>query len=221
MKKFIYSLLVLTTVFLFSSCSSVNVLNSWKSDTADAVKDNNILVIARTANMGARVTFENEIVKELTARNMKATASFTKFPKLNPDQQLTKGSEQEIKKLLLDNGFDGVVLTVIKEKQELMKTVTDGGYNAGGNYYGYYPRYYGGFYGYFYNPMSYHSLGNYVPETTTTRTSKLYILETTIYDLNKTGENQLVAVVTSQLDNPESAGLVAPDFVKKIAASLK
>jgi hypothetical protein len=60
-----------------------------------------------------------------------------------------------------------------------------------------------------------------VPETTTTSTSRLYILETTVYDLKKSVENQLVAVVTSQLDNPTAATTAAEEYVKKITASLK
>jgi hypothetical protein len=69
--------------------------------------------------------------------------------------------------------------------------------------------------------MAYPTIGNYVEQTTTTSTSKLYIVETTVYDLEKEGENQLVAVVTSQIDNPESAGATAKDYVKKITQSLK
>ena len=109
----------------------------------------------------------------------------------------------------------------MKDYQESTRVQQDGGYYAGGNYYGYYPRYYGGFYGYYYNPVSYHTIGNYVPQTTTTSTSRLYVLETTIYNLKESGENQLIAVVTSQLDNPKSASTIASEYVKKITASLK
>ncbi len=219
MKRFIYSLLVVFNIALLSSCSSVKVLNSWKADNIDNVKDNNILVIARTANTSARIAFENEIVKELAARNIKATASFTKFSKLNPDQEITEEKEMEIKNLIQDAGFNGVVLTIIKEQQELTKTVTDGGYYAGGNYYGYYPRYYNGFYGYYRNPMSYSTLGNYVEQTSTTYTAHNYILETVIYNLDETEDKQLVAVVTSKLEEPENADKTAKKYVKSIANS--
>ncbi len=219
MKKFVYSLLIVTLMIFINACSSVKVLNSWKADTMDAVKDNNILVIARTANTSARIAFENEIVKELAARNIKATASFTKFPKLNPDQEITEEKEMEIKNLIQNAGFNGVILTIIKEQQELTKTVTDGGYYAGGNYYGYYPRYYNGFYGYYRNPMSYSTLGNYVEQTSTTYTAHNYILETVIYDLDQTDDKQLVAVVTSKLEEPENADKTAKQYVSAIAKS--
>ncbi|MDP5081636.1 MAG: hypothetical protein NWP87_03195 [Winogradskyella sp.] len=219
MKKFVSTLVVITTVLFFSSCSSVKVLNSWKADNAYTVKNNNILVIARTDNMSARIAFENEIVKDLRAKDIKATASFEKFPKLDPDKELSAAEQETIKTMLRDGGFDGVVLTVVKEEQELTKTVTDGGYYAGSNYYGYYPRYYNGFYGYYNNVNSFSTLGNYVQETTKTYTATNYIVETLVYNLNEPVEKQLVAVVTSKLEEPDNAATTAKQYVKAITAS--
>ena len=219
MKNSVKLILSLTLILLFSGCSSVEVLNSWKADSADSVKDNNFIVIARTANTQGRIAFENEIVKQLTAKGMKATASFTKFPKLNPDQEVSEEKKAEIVKILEQEGFNAVVLTVIKDVQEVTQTTQDGGGYAGGNYYGYYPRYYGGFNRYYYHPMSYSTLGVYEPTTYTTSTSKNYILETVIYDLEQTDEKQLVAVVTSKIEDPENASSAAGQYVKAITKS--
>jgi hypothetical protein len=219
MKKLISPFVVFLIIILFYSCSSVKVLNSWKGDNIEAVKENNVLVIARTDNMSARIAFENEIVKELTSRGISAKASFEKFPKLKPDREITEETEKEIKSIIMDNGFLGVVLTVIKEEQELTKTVTDGGYYAGSTYYGYYPRYYNGFYRYYGHPMSYSTYGNYVEQTSKTYTAKNYILETVIYNLDEPEDKQLVAVVTSKLEEPENAATSAKQYVKAIAKS--
>jgi hypothetical protein len=219
MKKSIYLVLILTTTLLISSCSSVKVLDSWKADNVKSINDKNIIVIARTDNQNARIAFENEIVNQLNERGIQATASFTKFPKLNPDQKITEEKSKMIKTILKNEGFNGVVLTVIKDVQELSKTVTDGGHYAGGTYYGYYPRYYGGFHGYYYNPVSYSTYGNYVQETSTTYTTKNYVLETVVYNLDKTGENQLVAVVTSKIEDPKDASKTAKEYVKAITKS--
>ena len=219
MKKFIYTNLLLVSVLMLSACSSVKVLNSWKADNISEVRDNNMLVIARTTNTSARIAFENEISKDLNARNIKATPSFTKYPKLNPDKEITQESANEIKALLRKDGFNGIILTIVKEEQELSKTVTDGGYYAGGTYYGYYPRYYNGFYGYYSHPMSYSTLGNYVEPTSTTYTARNYSLETVIYNLDETEEKQLVAVVTSKLEEPENAAKTAKKYVAAISKS--
>jgi hypothetical protein len=221
MKKLIYPVFIVLVFLVFNSCSSVKVLNSWKADDIYKVKNNNILVIARTDNMSARIAFENEIVKDLRAKDIKATASFEKFPKLDPDKKLTEEDQERIKSMLRDNGFNGVVLTVVKEAQELTKTVTDGGYYAGSNYYAYYPRYYNGFYGYYGNVNSFSTLGNYVEQTTETYTAMNYILETVIYNLDAPEEKQLVGVVTSKLEEPENAATTAKQYVKAIAKSFE
>jgi hypothetical protein len=219
MKKSISLIASISVILLLNACSSVKVLNSWTADHVSTIKDKNLIVIGRTSDNAARIAFENEIVDQLTAKGIKATASFTKFPKLNPDEKITDEKAELIKSMLKNAGFNGVVLTVIKDTQELSKTVTDGGYYAGGNYYGYYPRYYGGFGGYYYHPMSYSTLGNYVEETSTTYTSKNYILETVIYNLDEPEEKQLVAVVTSKIEEPENASIAAKQYVKAITKS--
>ncbi len=219
MKKSIYLIVSLTIILFFNSCSSVKVLDSWKADNVKSIKDKNIIVIARTANKQARIAFENEIVKQLTARGMKATASFTKFPNLTPNEKVTEEKREMIKTILQNEGFNAVILTVVKDIQESTKTVTDGGYYAGGSYAGYYPMYYGGFYGYYHHPYSYASYGVYTPTTTTTYTQKTYVLETVVYNLDATDNDQLVAVVTSKIDDPKEAYKTAEAYVKAIAKS--
>jgi len=219
MKKSIYLIASLTIILFFNSCSSVKVLDSWKSDNVKSINDKNIIVIARTQDKQARIAFENEIVKQLTARGMNATASFTKFPKLTPNKEVTEERREMIKTILRNEGFNAVVLTVVKDIQESTKTVTDGGYYAGGSYGGYYPRYYGGFYGYYHHPYSYSSYGVYNPTTSTTYTQKTYVLETVVYNLDEPEDKQLIAVVTSSIDNPKEAYKTAEAYVKAITKS--
>ncbi|WP_299112215.1 hypothetical protein [uncultured Winogradskyella sp.] len=221
MKKSATILFCFITLLVFQNCSSVKVLDSWKSDTVSDVKNRNFLVVARSTNKQARLAFENEIVKQMASKGYKATASYAKFGDMKPNEKPSESNKEQIKKLLEAEGFDGVVLTVMKDYLEETRVEKEGGYYEGGNYYGYYPRYYGGFYTYYRHPMSMTTLGNYVPETINTSTSKIYILETTVYDLKATDNNQLVAIVTSKLDNPESASEAASAYVKKVAASLK
>ena len=219
MKKSIYLILSLTAILMLNACSSVKVLNTWKAENANAVNDNNFIVIARTDNTQARVAFEEEIAKQLKERGIKATESFRKFPELNPDEKITDEKKDMIIDLLKSEGFDGVVLSVIKDVQETTKTDTDGGFNTGGYYYSYYPRYYGGFYGYYRHPYSYSTYGNYGPSTSTTYSSKTYILETVIYDLAAADNEQLVGVVTSKITDPENAVKTAKSYVNAISKS--
>jgi hypothetical protein len=220
MKKSIFIIASISALLLLNACSSVKVLNTWKADNASDVKDNNILVIGRTNDKAARIAFENEIVAQLTEKGIKATASFTQFPKLNPDEEVTDEKAEQIKTMLDNAGYNGVVLTVIKDTQELEKTVSDANYYAGSNVYGFYPRYYVGFRRYYYNPMSYSTFGNSIEETSTTYLSKTYILETVVYNLDEPEEQQLVAVVTSKIEEPKSASKSAKQYANAIAKSL-
>jgi len=220
MKKItlLFTVAIVTSLF---SCSSVKVLDSWKSDNVSNLKDNNFLVVARTENKQARIAFENEIVEQMTEDGYNAVASFSKFGDMKPNEKVSENDKEKLQNLLKSENIDGIVLSVVKDLKEETRVVRDGGYYAGGNFSSYYPGYYGLFYSYYYNPMSYSSLGVYVPETTTTLNSKLYILETTVYDLTASDKDQLVAVVTSQIDNPNKASEAAKQYVKKITNSLK
>jgi hypothetical protein len=157
----------------------------------------------------------------MKSNGYQATASYSKFGEMKPNEPELESDKEKFKKILELEGFNAVILTVMKDYQEETRLEKEGGYYTGGNYYGYYPRYYSGFYPYYYNPISYHSMGNYVEETYTTSVSKLYILETTIYNLDESEENQLVAVITSKIDNPETASGAAKGYVKEISKKLK
>jgi hypothetical protein len=220
MKRSIYLILSLTLILLVSSCSSVKVLDAWKADDVTAFKDNNILVIARTSNKSARVAFEEEIANQLRARGMKATESFTRFPNMRPNEEVTEEKRDLIMDILKYEGYNGIVLTVVKDVQLETKTYTSGGYYPGGAYSSFYPGYYGGFYGYYHHPYSYSSYGYYDPGTTTTRTTKTYVLETVIYDLDQAGNQQLVAVITSTITDPNKAHKAAKQYVEAITKSL-
>lgn len=221
MKKFIFPILVLTLAMVVQSCSTVKVLDSWKSDNLTTLKGKNILVVARTDNNQARMAFEEAIANELRAKGMKATESFMKFPKLNPDQEPTEERQQLIKTILESEGYNGVVMSVVKDYHERTHTTTDGGYYAGGIYPMGYPSYYYGFYGYYHYPMSYSTYGNYVPFSTTTSVSKTYIVETVAYNMDEAENRQLVAIVTSEITDPRTIASTADDYAKGIVKSLQ
>ena len=223
MKKTVYTMILIGFAIIMSSCSSVKVLDSWQGDNLSTIKDKNILIIARTENIQARIAFEEAIANDLRKAGYKAQESYLKFSNYDPD---TKEDASKIKALLEKEGYDGVVVTVVKDYSEAVVTEETGGYYAGASYggyggYGYYPGYYGGFYGYYNHPMSYSSYGNYVPSSTTTRVSKTYVLETLVYNLDEPQDKQLVALVTSSSVDPSSVTKVAKTYSEKVLNSLK
>jgi hypothetical protein len=117
-----------------------------------------------------------------------------------------------------------VVLTVIKDKKETVRTSYNG-ISMGASYASFYPGYYGGFYSYYRYPYAYgsyyNSFGGYIPTSSSTSTSTEYVLETVAYILEESEENQLVAVVTSSLDDPEQADKTAKEYVEMLIHTLE
>jgi len=212
------TLLILALVLFASSCSSTKIIDAWKAEPSvvDLFKKKNVLVIARTANTHARLAFEQEIVKALHERGIKATESYSKAPKIYPNREISGERLELIRSLMKSEGFNAVVLTVIKDKQVTERVTTNGIY-FGATYSNYYPGYYGGFYNYYSYPYAYgsyyDSFGGYIPTSTSTHTDTKYVLETVAYNLDELSENQLVAVVTSSLDDPKEAYKTAEKYV--------
>lgn len=222
MKKLKLITLLLVGLAL-NSCSSVKVVDAWKAPTVEGFQDNTILVVARTANQEARKAFEREITDKLLARGFNATSSYTKFPKLRPNDKLTDERKEEIKNLLEKEGFNGVVLSVLKDYKERTRTIGEGAHEASVNY-GYtdWPTYVGGgFYTYYVHPLSYSTELVAVDAAEVTITSKLYVLETVAYDLELQEKNQLVALINAAVENPDTAQEMAHNYADAIAKRLK
>jgi hypothetical protein len=221
------TIIAIFCLFLFSSCSSVKVVNSWKADSerVDAFKKKNVLVIARTNNNNARIAFEREIAAQLRAKGIKATESYTKAPQIYPNKEITEERVAFIKEIMGYEGFDAVVITVVKDKEQTTSTSQNGVY-FGASYSNFYPAHYGSFYNYYAYPYAYgsyyNSFGGYIPVgDTTTRTYTKYVLETIAYNLDQKEDDQIVAVVTTNLDDPKDASKTAQKYVEEMMKSFQ
>jgi hypothetical protein len=238
MKKLFYSIIILIFTLGIYSCSSIHVANKWAAENTGngEFKTKNILVIARTANEDVRKAFESEMAKQLRAKGFKATESYLKHPNLKPDEKMTEDKKAHIKEVLEQEGYNGVVLSVLKDKLTNVRTTEEGGYYAGESLASYYPAYipvysygfYGSYYspyaypsGYLYNPQTYKSYGTYVPETLETETSYSFILETMAYNLDLPEEKQLIAYVTTRIDEPDNVNGTAKHFTQAVLDSFK
>lgn len=225
MKRY-WQLGILLLAMITTSCSSVKVIDAWKNEAAvvDQFKEKNVFVIGRTADNTARIAFEEALTNQLRARGVKATSSFTKVPKIYPNREISEERVALMKSLLASEGYDAIVLTVIKEKEQTTRTSSSGIY-IGASYGSYYPSHYGNFYNYYASPYAYgsyyDSFGGYVPLGTTTETYTNYVLETVAYNLGEEDDNQLVAVVTTNLNDPKGAYKTADVYAEKIFQSLQ
>jgi hypothetical protein len=222
MKNSSFTFVLMILLILTSACSTIKVLDAWKSEDIESVKPQNILVIARTTHQPSRVAFEQGMVKELIKNGLKGTASYKIFSELEPNKKLSQEEIESIKEKFRLKGFDAVILSIVKDVKEISETTIDGGYEAGASLSSYYDMSYLGFYGYYASPGSYASYeGVDVAETMTTRTNKIYVLETSVHNLELPLKKQLVAVVTSKIDQPENITALADEYAKAVAKALR
>lgn len=220
------SCLFLVLILFLYSCSGVKVMDAWRGEpeSIEKFKSKNVLVFTRTANSSARIAFEEAIANEIRKDGIKVTESFKKFPKVHMNREMTKEREEMISSILDSEGFNGIVITTVKDKQQTTRTERSGVY-VGAGYGAYYPGYYGGFYNYYRTPYAYGpyyaGFGGYIPTGSTTRTSTNYVLETVAYNLDEPEENQLVFVVTTSIDDPSNAYKTAEKYVAKIVQAFK
>lgn len=221
-KTGVYAIIFL---ILFQSCSTVKVANAWKAEkpNVEDFKKRNIIVLARTNNDQARIAFEMEIANQLRAKGMKATESYTRAPQIYPNKEMTEERVAFIKSLLESEGYDGIIITVVKDKQQTTTTGYNGLY-MGASYSNFYPGYYGSFYNYYSYPYAYgsyyDSFGGQIAGSTYTRTNTNYVLETVAYDLKESSDQQLIAVVTTNLDDPKDAFKTAKKYVDEMMKAL-
>ncbi|MDG1804209.1 hypothetical protein [Flavicella sp.] len=214
--------LLTSLIVILSGCkSSVEVINAWKSDKLNTIVDQNILVITRTEDNKKRGAFEEQMVAHLKKNKIKASTSYMKIPIFNDQREYTDEERKELVANIKELGFNAIILTSVKKRSEKTVTTEHGGYYTGGSYSSLYPQYYGGFYGYYNHPYSHPTYQSYVPSETYTDIRKSFVLETVIFNLELASTEQLVAVVTSAVDDPETVYTAAEEYVKEIAKALK
>ena len=231
----VFSFVILAALVV--SCSGIKVVDSWKGDEISDLADSKILVIARSDDMVSRQRFEQEIAERLRSAGIDATESYKKFPAMKHNEKQTEEQINQKVQIIKNEGYRGVVLTVLKDMSKELVTSETGGYVSGGYYPSYYGGYYGhgpgygwgggyyggfgGYYGRVYSPYGYGYGGTYVPSETRTYTSETYNLETVIYDLNKEPGKQLQGVIAIDITDPKSASKVAPGYADAVAKQLK
>jgi len=195
-------ILTLAIIVVLSSCSGIKVTDAWKADNLNSLKGKEILVITRTDDMVSRQRFEQEIANKL------------------------RDAGKDVIQIIKNEGYSGVVLTVLKDKTKEIVTSETGGYTSGGyGAYGMgYGGYYGGFGGYYgraYSPYGYGYGGAYVPSETRTYTSETYILETVVYNLELAKGKQLLSVISVDVTDPKSASKIAPKYADAVVKQWK
>lgn len=204
---------LLTVTLLVVSCSSVKVTDSWRQENSKDIKGEKIMIVSVTDNEVSRQRFEKDLVNTLNANGFESFESYAKYPEMNPTKKVSQEEITALKQKLQDNGVNLVAISAVKEIKEYTETNTTGTSYGMPMHYGY--RGYRGFYGY-YGGM-YMDMGT---STSTTSVKKKYRLETVVYDLSKPKDKELIAVVSTEIDDPQKLTKVSKDFSDKIVKEL-
>lgn len=210
---------------LLASCSSVKVSDAWKDSRVEDINGGKVLVVFKSNDNISRQRFEKDMATQIKARGpqFEVLPSYINFPTASPDAKISPEKTAKLRETLKSMAVDVAVVTTIKTIKESTVTSVNtdpgvyGAYGYGGYGYGGYGGYYSGRYsrGY-YGGMN---MG-YVSSTAVTSTEKQYVVETCLYDLSLPETEQLLAVVTSLVDNPQSIVTTSDDFAKAVVKQL-
>lgn len=203
------SLIFLLSITI-SSCSSVKLIDSWKNSNLDEINKKSITIISKTNDDFTRVQFESDISKKLNENNVKSIESYKILKELDTTNNLSFISSKKVQNKLKKQGIDIVIATILKNTQEYTRTAIEN--NISVHHTVRYSRRYRKFF-----VIPYY---NVEPSSSYTYTGKRYILETVVYDITKDEDNQLIAILTSEVDNPKSLGKISKDFSKKITEQI-
>ena len=150
MKKIKLALAFLLIAITFSSCGpSVKVTDQWKNENFMALKGEKIVVIHKTPNEVSKKRFEIDLVKALGEKGIEAIEMHKLFPDVVYSEERTDAEVKALEERVLAAGYNGVIITLLKDKDQQIETTSSGGYYSGGYYPSSYGRYYGGFGSYY------------------------------------------------------------------------
>lgn len=213
MKKYLLTPVLLTTVFIFTSCMGAytDISGTWTKPDYKAKKYNKILVVGISDEIVKRYSVEAAFVKELGKDKIKSTTSneLVDFSKLGMKEEGKIDSLKitELKKKVDEAGYDGAIVISLLDVQEKTEYVPGETYYHP-HYYSYYRPYaYRGFYNYYYSTYSVVSRPGYHIN------KKSIYIETRLYNL-KTDE--MVWACTSETMDPSNL----KEFSKSLARTV-
>lgn len=190
MKKFIFILLILGTIF---SCSSTKVTSSWKEPSKQLfINDlNKVLVVALFKTETSRRKAEDEMVTYLGGKGI---VSYNYL-----DDKFNQYNEDSIRYKIKIDGFDGAItmrlLDLDKEDVYSRNLISS------------YPQYYRSFSSYFYRNWGYYRNPEYYTETIK------YTVETNVFSIK---EDTIIWTGITESVNPDGVDKMMHEISKSV-----
>jgi hypothetical protein len=208
MKSNLVFLVSLSASVLLSSCGASFMTQS--KAIADTKKSySKILVISRGKNEIARSLLEQDIAKALKGHGVNAVAYHKQSGIGVPvDVELTEQQVEGLKQRVIDDGYDGAIITHLINIEEYKDLIPSGVYPSTD------PNFYGQW-GYYW---TYYPVYDIAPGTAVTGTR--FELESALYDIRSTGGNSLQWLGRFKLEDPEDIQKATAQYAKELVAAM-
>lgn len=194
-------------IFVLSSCKTTYLKQSTNVSNVKKSYDK-ILVVSRSKDLSARLKTERQMVSDLGAGGVRAESSIDVIKTESFDKELTEKDLDELRKQLVAQGYDAVLITNLVDAQEYTDVV------AGGTSTAYVPVRYGRF-GRYYSqyPATYW-------EPDRVETGMEYTLESCLYDITIGQQDNLQWVGRFKVKNPSNLMTVIEKYSQELADEL-
>ncbi|MEM8926656.1 MAG: hypothetical protein AAGC45_00515 [Bacteroidota bacterium] len=204
--KIFHILFGLIVLPLFCGCSSY--LTGYENVSNIKNTYEKILVIGRSKSKTARIKFENGVVDELKESGISAVASHAAKTIIDFNKKYSESELGALKKKLMTNGIDGVIVTNLINTEEYTDVI------PGGTSTTYVPTRIGRFGRY----LTYYPVTTWEPNELKSGTK--YIFESSLYHLVESSGEDLQWVGNFEIKDPTSLENTVNNYAKNLTKAL-
>ena len=197
---------LITCCLLIISCSTTELIDSWKNPDIDSYAPTKVFIVGMTSNLEARQQFEKQLRIEYTARGIESVCSFEFF---EPSFTSEEKSTEELKRLeskLVEDGFDTILFTkVVGVEDKIVYKENFDGYDST---YKKFTQDYLKYQDVYYNPEYYNEY-------------TVFHTETSMYCICPTKDRELIWKGYIDIIDPQSTNETINDYVRLIIVVLE
>ena len=196
----------IVVLLLLMSCSSIRMVDSWKSKDYENYQPKKVLIVGITQNLTARKIFEEQLKTEFESRGIEAVGSYDVFkPVFTSLKQTEEEIQHEVEKVS-NSGFDAILISNVKGVDE---KVSYNGEKFRNNMYKH------RFDHYYYLNQNVYFEKNYNVKY------NVYHIESSLYDLKKGNGKSLVWVASYDIVDPSQIEATVDEYIDAIINSLE
>ncbi|WP_435624286.1 hypothetical protein [Flagellimonas sp.] len=193
-------------VLLLSSCSSYLTSSENVSNARNDYEK--ILVVGRSKDNTARIKFENSVVSQLAEQGLNGISSYAENAMVDINKKYSDSELVTLKKRLMSNGYDGVIVTNLINTEAYTDVVPGGTSTA------YVPARVGRFGRY----LTYYPVTTWEPDQLKSGTK--YIFESSLYRLAEKAGDNLQWVGRFEVKDPSSLEKTVNNYATDLTKAL-